>query len=89
MEFPDFSSLWHFGYFDDYSSLWNPSRVFKKLFVILAGNPNGNPNVRLQRPSPTSFLGHGFVDTIDICAITFLSIYGTILQMTWTLFEGN
>ena len=35
------------------------------------------------------FLGHGFVDTIDICAITFLSIYGTILQMTWTLFEGN
>ena len=38
MEPPDFSSLWHFGYFDDYSSLWNPSRIFKKLFVILAGN---------------------------------------------------
>ena len=31
---------------------------------------------------------HDWVDTIDICAITFLSIYGTILQMTWTLFEG-
>ena len=47
-----------------------------------------------HKPSPTSvtsflYSGHGFVDTIDICAITFLSIYGTILQMTWTLFEGN
>ena len=34
MEPPDFSSLWHFGYFDDYSSLWNPSRIFKKIFVF-------------------------------------------------------
>ena len=32
--------------------------------------------------------GHGWIDNIDICAITFLTVYGTILQMTWTLFEG-
>ena len=34
------------------------------------------------------FKGHGWIDNIDICAITFLTVYGTILQMTWTLFEG-
>ena len=33
-------------------------------------------------------LGNGWIKLIDICAITFLSIYGSILQMTWTLFEG-
>ena len=33
--------------------------------------------------------GHGWIDNIDICAITFLTVYGTILQMTWTLFEGS
>lgn len=38
MEPPDFSSFWHFGQFSENSSFWNPSRIFKNFFVIMAGN---------------------------------------------------
>ena len=67
---------------------------FKELVTIISIRSSTSQGCHRHKPSPTSvtnflYSGHGFVDTIDICAITFLSIYGTILQMTWTLFEGN